>query len=69
MVLVPKKSWVQHKTLNESGNLFLTHTKLNGKVVLRMVIGQTDVEENHIKDAWQRIVQTAEALVARVQKI
>lgn len=50
--------------LNESGHLFLTHTKLNGKVVLRMVVGQTDVQERHVKEAWQRIIKTAESLTS-----
>lgn len=40
------------KRLNESGQMFLTHTKINNRVVLRMVIGQTDVNEQHLRDTW-----------------
>lgn len=46
--------------LNRSGDLYLTHTKLDGKLTLRMSIGQTRTEEEHIERAWQRIVQEAE---------
>jgi aromatic-L-amino-acid/L-tryptophan decarboxylase len=40
------------KKINGSGQIFLTHTKLNGKYVLRMVIGQTNVEQKHVDNAW-----------------
>lgn len=45
--------------LNSSGRLFLSHTKLNGRFALRMCIGQTYVEEEHIRAAWQQIQQYA----------
>ncbi|TAN24527.1 MAG: aspartate aminotransferase family protein [Acidobacteria bacterium] len=41
--------------LNASGALFLTHTKLNGRYVLRMCIGQMETEEKHVTAAWRRI--------------
>ncbi|HXX02127.1 MAG TPA: pyridoxal-dependent decarboxylase [Candidatus Acidoferrales bacterium] len=41
--------------LNRSGDLYLTHTKLNGKLTLRMSIGQTHTEERHVERAWKRI--------------
>jgi len=46
--------------LNRSGDLYLTHTKLNGKLTLRMSIGQARTEEEQIERAWRRIVQEAE---------
>lgn len=49
-------------TINESGKMFFTHTKLNGKFVLRMNIGQTNTEEKHVKAAWELIKETAEKL-------
>lgn len=48
--------------LNETGKIFFTHTKLNGKVVLRMNIGQTNTKETHVKEAWKLIKETAAAL-------
>ena len=43
--------------LNRSGDLFLTHTKLNGKLTLRMSIGQTHTQARHVERAWKRIQQ------------
>jgi len=43
--------------LNASGDLFLTHTKLDGKVTLRLCVGQTHTQERHVERAWQRIQQ------------
>jgi aromatic-L-amino-acid decarboxylase len=43
--------------LNASGDLYLTHTKLDGKFTLRLCIGQTNTEARHVEQAWQRIQQ------------
>lgn len=40
-------------TINKEGRLFLTHTLLNGTFWLRMSIGQTQTELQHVKQAWQ----------------
>lgn len=45
--------------VNETGKAFFTHTKLNGQVVLRMSIGQTYTEEEHVKQTWNLIQKTA----------
>lgn len=47
--------------LNRSGRAFLTHTKLDGRVVLRLVVGQTDVEERHVCKIWEYIQSLADA--------
>ncbi|MBP7935159.1 MAG: aspartate aminotransferase family protein [Phycisphaerae bacterium] len=44
--------------LNSSGKLYLTHTKLGGKLTLRMSIAQTNVERRHVEQAW-RLIQSA----------
>jgi len=41
--------------LNKTGEIFLTHVKLNGVYSLRMVIGQTEVEKHHVEKAWNLI--------------
>jgi aromatic-L-amino-acid/L-tryptophan decarboxylase len=46
--------------LNCSGDLFLTHTKLNGKFTLRMCIGQTNTQQRHVEKAWKRIQAEAD---------
>ena len=45
--------------LNKSGEVFLTHVKLNGIYTLRMVIGQTEVEQRHVEKAWSLIISTS----------
>jgi aromatic-L-amino-acid decarboxylase len=47
--------------LNRSGDLFLTHTKLDGKFTLRLCVGQTHTEARHVERAWQRICQEADS--------
>ncbi|MBN2773786.1 MAG: aspartate aminotransferase family protein [Prolixibacteraceae bacterium] len=42
-------------SINESGKAFFTHTKLNNQVVLRLVVGQTNTEEQHVKKVWELI--------------
>jgi aromatic-L-amino-acid decarboxylase len=41
--------------LNRSGDLYLTHTKLDGKLTLRLCVGQTNTTDRHVKNAWKRI--------------
>lgn len=48
--------------LNRSGDLYLTHTKLNGTLTLRLCVGQTNTERRHVERAWARIQQEAERL-------
>ena len=45
--------------LNASGQLYLSHTKLGGKHVLRLCVGQTNVERRHVAMAWERIQEQA----------
>jgi len=42
-------------TVNRSGKLYITHTKLAGKLTLRMSIGQTHTEFHHVERAWECI--------------
>jgi aromatic-L-amino-acid decarboxylase len=51
-------------TLNDEGHLFLTHTRVHGRFVLRMAIGGTWTRQEHVDDAWARIRDTAERLEA-----
>jgi aromatic-L-amino-acid decarboxylase len=50
--------------LNRSGDLFLTHTKLAGKLTLRLCVGQTHTEARHVENAWKRIREEAEKVPA-----
>lgn len=48
--------------VNATGKAYFTHTKLNGQVVLRMSIGQTNTEEKHVRGTWELIREMAKVL-------
>ena len=48
--------------LNQSGRLFLTHTKINDRLTLRFSIGQTGTRRPHVEAAWETIRATASEL-------
>ena len=50
--------------LNESGALYLTHTRLDERLVLRLAVGSPATRRTHIERAWALIVETAGALAA-----
>jgi aromatic-L-amino-acid decarboxylase len=51
------------ESLNQTGKVFLTHTSLRGKYVLRLSIGSRTTEERHIREAWELIkTKAAEVL-------
>lgn len=50
------------QAVNATGEIYLTHTKLNDQFVLRMSIGQTRTEERHVKHAWELLQQASAAL-------
>ena len=49
--------------LNRSGNLYLTHTRLNGRLTLRLCVGQTNTTGKHVERAWNRIQEEAAKLI------
>jgi len=50
--------------VNRSGAMFLTHTLLNGRYTLRLCVGQTQTDEEHVARAWDTLRQTAASLAA-----
>ena len=48
--------------LNQSGRVYLTHTRLNDGYTLRFCVGQTNTEARHVENAWKQIRTTAEEL-------
>jgi len=53
--------WLMER-LNRSGDLYLTHTKLNHRFTLRMSVGQTNMQPRHVQNAWKRIQAEADSL-------
>jgi aromatic-L-amino-acid decarboxylase len=53
------------ETLNRTGKIYLTHTKLRGQFTLRLVTSQTTVDQRHVDNAWTLIAATARGLALR----
>ena len=49
---------LRHK-VNETGKVFLTHTKISGLVTLRMVTSQTNIRKDNIDQAWKLLNEAA----------
>jgi aromatic-L-amino-acid decarboxylase len=43
------------ESLNDSGELYLSHTKVGARVVLRVAIGAPATRREHVHAAWSRI--------------
>jgi len=52
---------LNHK-LNDTGSMYLTHTKIGDVYSLRMVSSQTNVKFENVKRAWALITRTAEEI-------
>jgi aromatic-L-amino-acid/L-tryptophan decarboxylase len=48
--------------LNAGGRIYLTHTTLGGKFTLRVCVGQTHTNLQHVRQAWRLIQETAAGL-------
>jgi aromatic-L-amino-acid decarboxylase len=48
--------------LNTSGDLYLSHTRMNDRLTLRLCVGRTNTELRHVKRAWQKIQESASEL-------
>ena len=47
------------RRLNASGEQYLTHTRVDGRYVLRLAIGSPRTERRHVEATWRRIQQLA----------
>ena len=47
--------------VNETGEAFLSHTKLRGRYILRLAVGNIRTEERHVRRAWELLRQAAGA--------
>jgi len=48
--------------INATGEVFLSHTKLNGRVALRLAVGHIRTTEVHVRRAWDLLVEHAARL-------
>ena len=47
--------------VNAGGEVFLSHTKLDGRYVLRLAVGNIRTEERHVRRAWEILQESATA--------
>jgi aromatic-L-amino-acid/L-tryptophan decarboxylase len=45
--------------VNASGEVFLSHTRLDGCFVPRLAIGHIETTEHHVRRAWQLLQEHA----------
>jgi len=50
------------QVVNDSGKAYITHTKLDGKYIIRLVIGQTYVTQKNVDRTWGVITKFTEEL-------
>lgn len=50
------------KRINDSGKMFLSHTKIGRDYVIRLAAGHPELTEQHLNHAWDIIQQTALAI-------
>jgi aromatic-L-amino-acid decarboxylase len=55
------------ESVNGTGEVFLSHTQLNGKFTLRVAIGNLRSTEAHVRRAWDLLRQNAEKLDAELR--
>lgn len=51
--------------VNATGRVFLTHTSLRDRYVLRLAIGQRTTQERHVRQAWEIIQEEAASLLRK----
>src|SRR5688572_25821043 len=53
------------EAVNATGDVFLSHTRLNGAFVLRLAVGQIRTTEAHVTRAWELLAGQTAALEAK----
>ena len=48
--------------VNRTGRVYLSHTRLNGKVAIRMALGNIRTEKRHVEEAWNTLLEEWESL-------
>jgi aromatic-L-amino-acid/L-tryptophan decarboxylase len=48
-----------HQKVNGTGEVFLSHTRLNGRYVLRLAVGNLRTTEADVERAWELLREAA----------
>jgi aromatic-L-amino-acid decarboxylase len=55
--------------VNASGRVYLSHTKLKDRFVLRLAIGNLRTERTHVHEAWRLLREAAATLTSHAQQV
>ncbi len=50
------------EAVNATGEVFLSHTRLNGRFAIRLAVGHVRTEERHVRRAWELLDENLRAL-------
>ena len=53
--------------MNKTGKVYLTHTRLNGKFTIRIVIAQTYVSKQHVEEAWEVLTEKSNEIYPEIK--
>ena len=52
--------------INASGEMYISHTVLDGKYALRMVSGSTRLTQDHMQKSWEKLESTAKKVASSI---
>jgi aromatic-L-amino-acid decarboxylase len=55
------------QALNQTGKIYISHTRLNGKYTLRFMIAQTSTESENVEAAWKLLLEKSDELIRRTK--
>lgn len=53
------------ESINSSGKMFMVHTEVGGKFMMRFALGSTHVQQHHVEAAWKVIQSKVEGVLAQ----
>jgi aromatic-L-amino-acid decarboxylase len=56
------------RAVNASGRMFITHTKLADRIVLRFVVSHLRTAEEHVSRAWKLLQEKLEEVMSRTDE-
>ncbi len=54
-------------TVNKTGEIYISHTKVEDRIVLRLSIGNIKTQEKHVKKAWNFLQEVAKTVDKRMR--
>ena len=45
--------------VNDSGRAYLTHARVDERLVIRVSVGQRDTQRHHVEQLWERLLAAA----------